>query len=88
MRILKDLEKFTKNQKIALLIRHSDRNEIPKDELGDDILLNELGLKNAETFGSHLAGYQINKSFSSPVMRCVQTAEQIRKGYNSFPKRN
>lgn len=69
--------------KISLLIRHSDRNDIPKGSFGNEILLNDKGKKNAEVFGSRLSNTKINRILTSPVGRCVQTAEFIVKGYGS-----
>ncbi len=69
------------NDKISLLLRHSDRDDIPKDSFGNEILLNEKGQHNAQKFGESLAKTKINKIYTSPVKRCVQTAEFIAKGY-------
>ena len=69
--------------KISLLLRHSDREDIPKGSFGNEILLNEKGIQNAIRFGESLAEQKINRIFTSPVERCVQTAEYITKGYGS-----
>lgn len=69
------------NEKISLLLRHSDRDEIPQGTFGNEILLNEKGIQNAINFGKNLSEKKINKIFTSPVGRCVQTAEYIIKGY-------
>lgn len=71
------------NEKISLLLRHADRDDIPKGSFGNEILLNEKGKQNAQTFGEKLAEIKINRIFTSPVGRCVQTAECITKGYGS-----
>lgn len=71
------------NDKISLLIRHSDRDEIPKGSFGNEILLNEQGKKNAEMLGQSLSDRKVNKIMTSPVARCVQTAEFISKGYGN-----
>lgn len=70
-------------EKISLLIRHSDRDDIPKGSFGNEVLLNAKGKKNAELFGSGLSDRKINKILTSPVGRCVQTAEFIAKGYGN-----
>lgn len=69
------------NEKISLLLRHSDRDDIPKGSFGNEILLNEKGIQNAISFGESLADKKINRIFTSPVERCIQTAEYITKGY-------
>jgi len=79
--VLKRLDKFEKNKKIALLIRHADRNKIPEGSFGDEVELNTKGKQNAFQFGEQLIDYKINKVFSSPVKRCVQTGKQIVKAY-------
>ncbi|MBL7882866.1 MAG: histidine phosphatase family protein [Bacteroidia bacterium] len=71
------------NEKISLLLRHADRDDIPKGSFGNEILLNEKGKQNAQSFGAKLAERKINRIFTSPVGRCVQTAEFITKGYGS-----
>lgn len=71
------------NEKISLLLRHADRDDIPKGSFGNEILLNEKGKQNAQTFGEKLAERKINRIFTSPVGRCIQTAECITKGYGS-----
>lgn len=70
------------NQKISLLLRHSDRDDIPKDSFGHEVLLNEKGIQKALQFGESLAHVKVNKIYSSPIERCVQTAELIVKGIN------
>lgn len=72
------------NEKISLLLRHADRDDIPQGSFGNEILLNEKGKQNAQSFGEKLAESKINRIFTSPVERCVQTAEFLTKGYGSL----
>jgi len=81
MNIFETLHSKSEVAKIALLIRHADRNKIPEGSFGDEIQLNTRGKQNAFNFGQKLANYRINKIYSSPVMRCVQTAKHLLKGY-------
>ena len=69
------------NNTIALLIRHADRNDIPEGSFGNEVLLNQVGKTNAFNYGEKLKNQQVTKIYSSPVPRCVQTAEFISKGY-------
>lgn len=69
------------NGKISLLLRHADRDDIPQGSFGNEILLNEKGKQNAQRFGESLTERKINRIFTSPVGRCVQTAEFLTKGY-------
>jgi phosphohistidine phosphatase SixA len=71
------------NEKISLLLRHADRDDIPQGSFGNEILLNEKGKQNAQSFGEILSERKINRIFTSPVGRCVQTAEYITKGYGN-----
>lgn len=79
------LSKITKlnseKEKLSLLIRHGDRDQIPSGSFGNEILLNEKGKSNSIKFGESLAELKINRILTSPVSRCVQTAEFIVKGY-------
>lgn len=43
------------NEKISLLLRHADRDDIPKGSFGNEILLNHKGKQNAHSFGEKLA---------------------------------
>ena len=72
------------NEKISLLLRHADRDEIPKGSFGNEILLNEKGIQNAQKFGESLSDIKINKIYTSPIGRCVQTAEFITEGYGGL----
>lgn len=71
------------SDKISLLVRHADRDDIPQGSFGNEILLNEKGKENAQRFGESLFDRKINRIFTSPIGRCVQTAEYITKGYES-----
>jgi len=74
---------MSNKEKISLLIRHSDRDDIPKGSFGNEVLLNEKGKQNAILFGENLVGKKLNTIYTSPVGRCVQTAELISEGYGS-----
>lgn len=77
------LEQYSQNQKLSILIRHGDRDQIPEGSFGNEIMLNEKGKKNALDFGKSISEMKVNKILTSPVCRCVQTAEEIVKGYGS-----
>jgi broad specificity phosphatase PhoE len=82
--MLEQILQYSENDKISLLIRHADRNKIPAGEFGNDVLLNEIGTERAFSFGKNLSNLKINKIITSPISRCVQTAEQIIKGYGKY----
>jgi broad specificity phosphatase PhoE len=75
------IKHYSENSQISLLIRHGDRDKIPQGSFGNEILLNEKGVKNSLKFGECIAGMRVNKILTSPIGRCVQTAEFIAKGY-------
>ncbi len=53
------------NEKISLLLRHADRDDIPQGSFGNEILLNEKGKQNAQSFGEKLALNKMNRIFTS-----------------------
>jgi len=61
---------------VALLLRHSVRDELPSDDIGYALPLNELGVRLARALGAAMQG-RVRTLRSSPVSRCVQTAELI-----------
>lgn len=69
--------------KVSLLIRHSDRDSIPQGSFGNEVLLNEKGKRNAIIFGESLAQFKLSRILTSPIERCVQTAEHITLGYGN-----
>jgi hypothetical protein len=84
MKIIEQLKSTEKqNKKLAILLRHSDRYDIKKSEFGNDVLLNPQGIEKAKKFGEELRKYKVNKIYTSPIERCVQTAENIVIGYSN-----
>jgi broad specificity phosphatase PhoE len=75
------LQPYSKDDKISLLIRHSDRYDISDGGEGHNVLLNDVGKTNAINFGKNLSAYKLNKIITTSVERCIQTAEYIVKGY-------
>ena len=61
---------------VALLIRHSARDEIPDGGTGMELPLNDLGIRLCQELGRELVG-RVRSARSSPVLRCVQTAELL-----------
>lgn len=81
--IVEKLKKYSANDKLSLVIRHGDRNQIPLGSSGVEVMLNDDGLKNSMLFGESLSNFKVNKILTSPIKRCIQTAESIAKGYGS-----
>jgi broad specificity phosphatase PhoE len=78
---LKQIKSYEPTDKLAVMIRHADRNKIPDGAFGNDVLLNNIGKEHALEFGSELSNLKINKIFTSPIPRCVETSELIVQGY-------
>ncbi|GHU79146.1 hypothetical protein FACS1894145_2650 [Bacteroidia bacterium] len=74
-------KQYSESNKLSLLIRHADCDKIPTSSFGNEVILNEAGKTNALQFGEALSDLKINKIMTSPISRCVQTAEFIAKGY-------
>ena len=76
---LREIENL-KEKQIALILRHAERESINNDEFGNEVSLTNNGLLNAEKLGNTLSLYKVNKIYTSPIRRCVQTALCIQKG--------
>jgi broad specificity phosphatase PhoE len=75
------LKQYSQNDTLSAIIRHADRDKIPTDSFGNEILLNKKGIYNSIVFGKEIKNYTIKRIFTSPIQRCVQTAEFIAEGY-------
>lgn len=77
--ILHWLEKIPPNQPVALLLRHSVRGPLPVDDDGFAVPLTDIGIRLARELGGIL-GSRLRALHTSPLRRCVQTAEALRAG--------
>jgi len=66
-----------KEQNIKIILRHSIRQDIE----GKEAQLTREGVKIAELFGKGL-GSSIGNISTSPIQRCIDTCNEIIKGYN------
>lgn len=64
---------------VALLLRHAERPDFPPHTPGNDVSLTPAGRHAARTLGEALGARLIGLS-TSPVRRCVETADAIREG--------
>ena len=65
---------------IFLLVRHGENDWVKKHRLAGwlpGVHLNETGRKQAQEAGIRLASLPVQAVYSSPVIRCVETAEYI-----------
>ena len=70
MELIEEIKKHSLDSKLALLIRHGDREQIPQGEFGNEILLNEKGKQNTIALGKSLREFPIKKIFTSPIPKC------------------
>jgi len=64
-----------------LIVRHAERPSIPKDQIGDELMLTESGVQATKNFAKSLQRNVIS-IHSSPVLRCLQTAQLIAEVHN------
>ena len=64
---------------VAVLVRHSVRGHLPPGAAGNLVPLTDEGIRLAEDLGRQL-GTSLRSLHTSPILRCVQTAEAIRAG--------
>ena len=67
----------------SLVIRHAEREEIPAGSFGHDVSLTAEGTRTAEGLGAALSEKRALTVMSSPVPRCVQTAQAMLRGAGS-----
>ena len=77
--VLEHLERVASDQAVAVLLRHSVREELPPGEAGNSVPITEIGSLLARELGGLLGG-KLKSLHSSPVLRCMQTAEALRDG--------
>lgn len=82
LELLSRLEDINTEGSYSILIRHGDRNKIPEGEFGNEVELNDIGFKRSLELGAKLSHLKIHTIYTSPIKRCVQTAESIREALN------
>jgi broad specificity phosphatase PhoE len=70
------------NQPVALLLRHSVRDDLPPGEAGNHVPITEIGRQLANELGERI-GKRLCTLHTSPLIRCVQTAEALAYGAGS-----
>jgi hypothetical protein len=79
-KITSNLEKFPKDSKIVLMLRHSQRNEPEIMEKDADLSLTQEGREIAKILGKKLPNERPIRLFHSRVDRCRNTAIEISNG--------
>lgn len=85
MKLLERLQKIedVDSRRIAVLLRHGERETIPAGTYGNDVRLTQNGVADSIHFGEALSCFKVRRIYTSPVLRCIQTAECIKKGLGS-----
>lgn len=73
------LDSLTTQKSVAVLIRHADRENLSKEDVGYAMPITEQGKQRAYEFGKKL-GRRLSSLHTSPLARCIQTAEAIKLG--------
>lgn len=80
MNLLEDLDgvaTWTGSRGVVLFVRHAEREDVASHEFPrHDAPLTHSGVLSARRLGESMAG-RVGAILSSPVLRCVQTAQQI-----------
>lgn len=79
--LLRNLEKIPADRPVAMLLRHSVRGALPIGDAGNAVPLTETGWDIARELGGRL-GKRLKTIHSSPVPRCIQTAQALKDGAN------
>lgn len=77
--VLRHLERIPKERPVALLLRHSVRDDLPPGGAGRILPITPAGRRLALQLGDELRG-RLRTLHASPLPRCVQTAEALREG--------
>ena len=86
MALLEKLQKIENmdTRRIAILLRHGEREPIPAGSYGNEVLLTQNGIADSVRFGEMLSCFKVGNIYTSPITRCVQTAECIKEGLGTY----
>ncbi len=77
--LLTHLDRIPRDRPVALLLRHSVRDRLPPGDAGNAQPITDIGRRLARDLGG-LLGERLRTLHTSPLLRCVQTAEALREG--------
>ena len=78
--IMEQLAVVPEEVNASLVIRHAEREDIPAGTFGHEVNLTAGGTQAAEHLGAALSENRVLTVVSSPVPRCVQTAQAMLRG--------
>ena len=67
------------SEPVAMLLRHSVRDRLPPGKIGDTLPITPVGAALGHELGA-LLGSRLRTLHTSPLARCVQSAEALRAG--------
>ena len=73
------LDQLFDYRRFALLMRHAERPPIPPGSFGNELPLTDAGKHAALDLGRRL-GTSLRATWSSPVLRCLQTTKAVSEG--------
>lgn len=76
---LRQLARVPPERAVVVLLRHSVRDALPSGDAGYVLPITDVGQRLALALGEHLRG-RLRTLHTSPLARCVQTAEALRAG--------
>ena len=79
---LRLIKKASCDRVVVFLLRHAAREEIPAGEVGNMLPITSEGRKAARELGKTLSG-KLQTLRTSPILRCVETAELVQLGAES-----
>ena len=79
-RTLTSLAKVPPASPVAVVLRHAEREEITSGTFGNDVSLTRRGSDSAHRLGMGLSSRMMGVVNSSPLPRCIQTADAIIAG--------
>ena len=65
---------------VALVLRHAQREDIPPGSFGEEVQLTQQGIKASERLGELISKRLPGMVVSSPIWRCIATAQAISRG--------
>jgi len=77
--VLMHLDRIPKDRPVVVLLRHSVRDELPPGDAAYVLPITEPGRRLAQQLGAILRD-RLRTIRTSPLVRCVQTAEALRAG--------
>jgi broad specificity phosphatase PhoE len=77
--VLRHLGRVPADRAVVLLLRHSVRDDLPPDDIGNTLPITDIGRQLAMDLGQLMQG-KLRTLHSSPLVRCMQTAQAISEG--------